>query len=175
MAEAVADTPLSEHHSWSTVPWTAWLIATAGGVGFLRPAPGTWGSLVAALAGGLWLACAPTAFISWGLAAGVLVATSAGIWASGVCTTVTGIEDPSPVVIDEVAGVWATLLLVPPTVGVASPLLASIVAFLLFRVFDIVKPWPISALERFPRGWGVMADDLAAGLLAGMLAGALLR
>lgn len=161
--------------SWAAVPWPAKYIATACGTGFLRPAPGTWGSLVAAVAGGLWLSYAPASLISGGFAVGCLLATIAGVWASGVCTRVTGIEDPAPVVIDEVAGVWATLLLIPPPVAVASPVAASILAFLLFRVFDIVKPWPISALERLPRGWGVMADDLAAGLLAGILAGALLR
>ena len=113
--------------------------------------------------------------ISAGLAAGVVVSSVAGVWAAGVCARRTGIGDPGPVVIDEVAGVWATLLLVPPTVAVASPVITSILVFLLFRLFDIVKPWPISALERLPRGWGVMADDLAAGILAGILAGAVLR
>ncbi len=131
--------------------------------------------MVAALAGYFWLLYAPLGSITCGLAGGTLAATVLGVWAAGVCIRVTGIQDPSQVVIDEVAGVWATLLLIPPTVAVASPLTASILAFLLFRVFDIVKPWPISALEHLPRGWGVMADDLAAGLLAGLLAGSLLR
>ena len=160
---------------WSEVPLLPRLIATAAGSGFLRPASGTWGSVAATIPAWAWLTWAPTDWITPGLAIGVVLATFAGVWSSNVCIRTTGIEDPGPVVIDEVAGVWATLLLVPPAVAVASPLLASIVGFLSFRLFDIVKPWPISALERFPRGWGVMADDLGAGILAGVLAGAALR
>lgn len=161
--------------SWRHVPLLPRLIATAGGVGFLRPAAGTWGSALAAVFGYAWLVTAPTTLITPGLAGATLLASAAGVWAAERCTRVTGIEDPSQVVIDEVAGVWATLLLIPPVVAVASPLTATILGFLLFRLFDIVKPWPISALERFPRGWGVMADDLGAGVLAGILAGALLH
>ena len=167
--------PLAATATWDAVPWPARMVATVGGTGFLRPAPGTWGSLVAALAGYAWLITAGTHVISTGLAIGVVLSTIAGVWAAGVCARRTGISDPGPVVIDEVAGVWATLLLVPPTVAVASPVATSILVFLLFRLFDIVKPWPVSALERLPRGWGVMADDLAAGVLAGILAGAVLR
>jgi phosphatidylglycerophosphatase A len=165
----------SDLRSWRRIPIVPRLVATAGGVGFLRPAPGTWGSLLASSLGYAWLVSAPVAWITPGLALGMLVATVSGVWASGRCTAITGIEDPSQVVIDEVAGVWATLLIIPPVVAVASPLITSILGFLLFRLFDIVKPWPISALERFPRGWGVMADDLGAGVLAGILAGALLH
>lgn len=160
---------------WSAVPLAPRFIATAAGSGFLRPAPGTWGSLAAVLPAWAWLHWAPFPWITPGIALGVVLSTAAGVWSSNVCIRTTGIADPSPVVIDEVAGVWATLLLIPPAVAVASPLLALIVGFLLFRLFDIVKPWPISALERFPRGWGVMADDLGAGILAGVLAGAALR
>lgn len=160
---------------WSEVPLFPRLIATAGGSGFLRPASGTWGSLAAAIPAGIWLSWAPESWITAGFAVGLLLATIIGVWSSSVCIRTTGIADPSPVVIDEVAGVWATLLLIPPAVAVASPMLALIVGFLLFRLFDIVKPWPISALERLPRGWGVMADDLGAGIIAGALAGAALR
>lgn len=166
---AVAD------RSWRRIPLVPRLIATAGGVGFISPASGTWGSLLASLLGLAWLVSVPTAWITPGLALGVVIATAAGVWASSRCTAITGIEDPSQVVIDEVAGVWATLLIIPPVVAVASPVTTSILGFLLFRLFDIVKPWPISALEHFPRGWGVMADDLGAGVLAGILAGALLH
>ena len=160
---------------WASVHLLPRLIATAGGVGFLRPAPGTWGSLVAALAGWAWLSWAPSGLITAGWCVGILAATFLGVWATNRCIAATGIHDPSPVVIDEVAGVWTTLLLIPPAVAIASPATASIVGFLLFRLFDIAKPWPISVLERLPRGWGVLADDLGAGLLAGFLAGACLR
>ncbi len=160
---------------WHAVPRLPLLIATAGGAGFLRPGPGTWGSLVATVVAGSWLICAPAAWAWAGLLAGTVMATVVGLWATAACIRGTGILDPGPVVIDEVAGVWATLLLVPTTVAVASPLAASILAFVCFRLFDIVKPWPVSALERLPRAWGVMADDLGAGVLAGILTGACLR
>ncbi len=110
-----------------------------------------------------------------GLVVATLIATIVGVWSASVAGHCTGIADPGPVVIDEVAGVWATLACIPPLVVVASPIVSAILAFSLFRLFDIVKPWPIAALEQLPRGWGVMADDLAAGLLAGILAGAALR
>lgn len=150
-------------------------MATAGGVGFLRPAPGTWGTAAAVILALPWLFFAPQALISLGLLVGVALSTGLGVWSAGVAGRCTGIADPGPVVIDEVAGVWATLACIPPAVAVASPIVSAILAFSLFRLFDIVKPWPVAALERLPRGWGVMADDLAAGLLAGILAGAALR
>lgn len=160
---------------WSTVPWVPRLVATAGGVGFLRPAPGTWGTAAAVLVAMPWILLANVAWVTPGLWLGVLLASGLGVWAAGVAGRCTGISDPGPVVIDEVAGVWATLACIPPAVAVASPVMTAILAFSLFRLFDIVKPWPVSALEHLPRGWGVMADDLAAGLLAGILAGAALR
>ncbi len=72
-------------------------------------------------------------------------------------------HDPSEVVIDEVAGMWIALLGAPLT---APHLLA---AFLLFRLFDVWKPGPIDRLQNLPGGWGVMADDVAAGAVAGLL------
>ena len=160
---------------WSRVPWLPRLLATAGGVGFLRPAPGSWGTAAAVIVALPWLYFAPQSLISLGLLVGVALATGLGVWSAGVAGRCTGLADPGPVVIDEVAGVWATLACIPPAVAVASPFVSAIFAFSLFRLFDIVKPWPVAALERLPRGWGVMADDLAAGLLAGILAGAALR
>jgi phosphatidylglycerophosphatase A len=65
--------------------------------------------------------------------------------------------------VDEVVGMWASLLFLPLTpVAVAA-------AFLFFRLFDVVKPWPAGALERLPAGWGIMADDLAAGVYANLV------
>ena len=160
---------------WSRVPLVPRLLATAGGVGFLRPAPGTWGTAVAVLVAMPWILLAPPTLVSAGLLVGIALATGFGVWSAGVVGRRTGIADPGQVVIDEVAGVWATLACIPPAVAVASPIASAILAFGLFRFFDIVKPWPVAALERLPRGWGVMADDLAAGVLAGILAGAALR
>ena len=175
MPEAVANPALADAQCWSRVTLIPRLVATVGGCGFIKPAPGTWGTLAALLA--VWL-CWQVAPLSWyfpGLLAATSTVSLVGVWAANACIRATGIQDPGPVVIDEVAGVWTTLLLIPPAVIVASPLTALIVAFVLFRLFDITKPWPISALERLPRGWGVMADDLAAGVSSGILAGAVLR
>ncbi|MFZ5786292.1 MAG: phosphatidylglycerophosphatase A, partial [Acidobacteriota bacterium] len=78
-------------------------------------------------------------------------------------------SDPGPVVIDEVAGQWLALALL--VAAQPRPLSLGLVAgsFLLFRLFDVVKPWPIGRLERLPGGWGILADDLAAGLAAGLV------
>lgn len=154
-------------------PRLSLVIATAGGLGLLRPAPGTWGSLGAAAAGAAWILLAPTHLLSAGLAGGVIAATVAGIPAAGRAARHFGREDPSQVVIDEVAGQWLAMALIPATVLVASPASAIILSFVAFRAFDIIKPWPISWLERLPGGWGIMADDLAAGLCAGLLTTAL--
>jgi phosphatidylglycerophosphatase A len=76
-----------------------------------------------------------------------------------------GKRDPGAVVSDEVAGQSLALLAAADPWGV-------LVGFIAFRLFDIVKPWPIGRLERLPRGWGILADDLAAGLAAGLVVGA---
>ena len=71
-----------------------------------------------------------------------------------------GLKDPGIVVVDEVLGQWVTLLALPFTPATAA------LGFLLFRAMDIVKPWPARDLERLPGGWGIMADDVAAGVYA---------
>jgi phosphatidylglycerophosphatase A len=129
------------------------LLATAGGAGFAPVAPGTAGSAVGviiflATAGWPWAA-------SLALLAGIVVA---GIWAGGRAAALVGRKDPGHVVIDEVAGQLLTLYFTGANLaGVA-------VGFLLFRAFDIVKPWPAQRLEALPGGVGIMADDLMAGL-----------
>jgi phosphatidylglycerophosphatase A len=86
-----------------------------------------------------------------------------GWWAAGRLARHLGLEDPSVVVIDEVLGMFVTLLGLP-----FDPVVA-FVGFLLFRVFDIVKPYPAAALEHLPGGLGIMADDVAAGVYANLL------
>jgi len=139
------------------------LLATCFGIGYLPWAPGTWASL-AALPVAWWIA----GWAGWpGLAAAAALATALGIWCSGVYAARSGVEDPSPVVIDEVAGQWVVLLVVP-----ADPLLYAI-GFAVFRFFDIVKPWPVSWADRsVGGGLGIMLDDIIAGAygLAAMLA-----
>lgn len=129
-------------------------IASAGGAGYAPIAPGTAGSLVTAVA--LWLLqLGPTGRL------GTLgAAIAAGIWSGGRAEQVLGRKDPGLVVIDEVAGMMLSVLLVPHTPGV----LAS--AFVLFRVFDVWKPFPADRSQGLRGGWGVMTDDLIAGLYA---------
>mgnify|MGYP001822853993 CR=1 FL=1 len=141
------------------LPWhhPATLVATWFGSGLLSKAPGTWGSLAAlpfawaiAWAGGPWLL---------GLAAVFVFVI--GLWASHLYARALGAEDPGSVVVDEVAGQWLALL--PVALSVAYyPL-----AFIAFRFFDILKPWPVSWLDKHIKGaFGIMADDVMAGLYA---------
>ena len=129
------------------------VLATAGGVGYAPVAPGTAGSAV----GGLLY------FLTWhwplaGQLLLLLLVSAVGVWASSVTARHLQDEDPGPVVIDEVAGQLLTLIF---TGGSAVGL---VVGFLVFRVLDIVKPWPAGRFERLHGGWGIMADDLMAGL-----------
>lgn len=118
-------------------------------------APGTWGSLAAVIGWWLWLQYIdPLVFI-------VLIITIfiIGVFATNIIIDHTGEKDPSRVVIDEVAGQWLGLLMLP------DGMLYIAGAFILFRFLDILKPWPIRQLEQIPKGWGVMLDDMLAGLL----------
>ena len=140
----------------------AWTVATFFGAGLGKPGPGTWGSVAAVL---LWAAYAwifhPTAQgLLVALLVGVAVSIIFGVPADTIAARESGRHDPGFVVIDEVAGQWITLLGSP--FGWRSALLA----LFLFRLFDITKPFPIRRLERLPEGWGIVFDDVAAGLYA---------
>ncbi|MCZ6862758.1 MAG: phosphatidylglycerophosphatase A [Alphaproteobacteria bacterium] len=133
-------------------------LATWFGVGNLPAAPGTFGSLAALPLA--WL-LANYGGVPALAVAGVAV-FAVGWWASNVYVDTTGIDDPGPVVIDEVAGQWLTLL--PAAPGVWWHWLAG---FVLFRMFDIVKPWPVGwADKRIKGGFGVMFDDILAAIYA---------
>lgn len=138
-------------------------IATFAGIGLIKPAPGTWGSL-AALPLGYVIG---NTFGSLGLAAATGLVFALGAWAAGAYEKQSGHHDPGEVVIDEVAGQWIALL---PVIyfGLGWP--GAALAFALFRLFDIWKPGPIRQLDqRFPGGIGTMIDDVAAGLVAAVL------
>ncbi len=137
-------------------------LATWFGCGYFPWGPGTVGSLAAvaiAFALHAWLGFGRSAFL------GLIVAFLwPAIWASTQTARLVNRKDPGMVVVDEVVGQWVTLL------GVrAFSLTMFVAAFVLFRVFDIWKPWPIRKIERLPEGWGIVCDDLAAGLYAALI------
>jgi phosphatidylglycerophosphatase A len=140
----------------------AWTIATFFGAGLGKPGPGTWGSVAAVL---LWAACArlahptPNALLI-ALIAGIVLSVAIGLPAATVVARESGRRDPQFVVIDEVAGQWIALLFSPVDWRHA------LIALALFRLFDITKPFPARQLESLPAGWGIVFDDVAAGLYA---------
>lgn len=135
-------------------------IATCGGIGHLPVAPGTWASLAALPAG--WLLARYGG--DGALLCAIMIVFGVGIWSGDRYARDRGVADPSVVVIDEVAGQWIALLGVPVHLG------AYIAAFVLFRFFDIVKPWPVRWIDRHVKGgFGIMADDAVAGLFALMV------
>ena len=140
-------------------------IATCGGVGFFPIAPGTAGSAVG-LVLVVVLGRAPLAqpWRSSLLAFVALGLFFLGVWAAGAAEKHFGQIDPGPVVIDEVVGQLLTFLALP---GASWKWLLA--GFVLFRIFDITKPWPIRKLEKLPGGWGVLADDLMAGVFAAIV------
>jgi phosphatidylglycerophosphatase A len=159
-------------------PRFAWWLATGLGSGYLKPAPGTWGSLSGLVAwlllvGGMRKVGGP--FVPWFLLAAPVVLTLVAVWASDRVVAETGQKDPSFIVIDEWAGIWFALtpLLFTATLQPQPWLLwaARLVApFMLFRLFDIWKPGIVDASQRLPGGWGVVMDDVLAGFLAGLIA-----
>lgn len=137
--------------------YPASILATWGGCGLIRPAPGTWGSLAAlpfawlivSLGGHLFLLLA------------TLLLFLLGCWASHIYERSEGAKDPHSVVIDEVVGQWLTLVFAPLEIS------TYFVCFLLFRIADITKPWPAKLIDRkMPGGLGIMLDDIVAGLYA---------
>ena len=155
---------LSELREAQTGPRTkwAWALGTFFGAGLLKPGPGTYGSVAAAL---LWYAAAhafhPTfASLAIGTTVAAIVVTLIGIPASTLVARESGREDPGFVVVDEVAGQLIALIAIRPDWKHA------VLSLLLFRLFDIFKPWPIRKFEALPEGTGIMLDDVAAGVLA---------
>jgi len=135
-------------------------IATGLGAGYFPVAPGTAGSVVGlALVLALRQTSLGSAGLGISLAAMAAVVFAVGVWSAGKAEKAFGRVDPGQVVIDEVLGQIITFIATPRI-----PWFGLIAGFILFRVFDIVKPFPARRAERFPGGWGIMLDDVVAGL-----------
>jgi phosphatidylglycerophosphatase A len=141
-------------------PIWATLTATFFGIGGIKPGPGTWGSIATVL---LWAAATsqiPLAQRTWATIVAAAVVTLVGIPAATRVARASGGKDPQFVVIDEVAGQLVALISVP--LGWKTFL----AGLILFRTFDILKPFPIRRLEHLPEGTGIVVDDLGAGIYA---------
>ena len=152
---------------WNASDYLALSIATFG-VGYLPLIPGTFGSLVSV---GIFLLFTQlltgTALFAVVLLF-TLTVTFSGIWAASRTEELAGRKDPGKVVVDEVAGQMLALL--PLTVFALQPLTRGvIVSFILFRLFDIFKPYPAGRFERLKGGYGIMCDDLVAGGYAAVI------
>lgn len=161
--------PAAENDERSIV---AHWFATAGGLGRLPKAPGTWGSLAGLVLA--WFFAPLTApsieigrvfipvipLVAW------LLLSATGVWAAGRVEQQTGRKDPQEVVVDEVSGQWLALLASPGMLSGALGWKYFLAGLILFRVFDITKPFPAGRAESLPGGWGIMADDWVAGAYA---------
>ena len=143
---------------------TVWAFAVAAffGAGYGKPGPGTWGSVAAVLLWGTFARLVHPAprTLFFVLLAGIALSLLLGIPAAAIAARESGRHDPGFVVIDEVSGQWIALIASPADWRHA------LLALLLFRLFDITKPFPARQLERLPEGWGIVFDDVAAGLYA---------
>ena len=150
--------------------YISWIIATWFGSGLLPKAPGTWGSLAAI----------PFAYVisiytcSYALVFGIVALFFIGIWVSDRIEESAQIKDPGFIVVDEVVGQWIALLPLPFLYNILYPdsyhlyfAIISAFAFFAFRVFDIWKPWPVNYADKnIPGGYGIMFDDVIAGMYA---------
>ena len=175
----VAEAVLPPRVARSPKDYLALAIATCG-VGYLPLAPGTWGSFVgigfyallrAVFLNLLFSLGLENLHIAYGLITLELLAISCvalvGTWAATRTEKLSGKKDPAKVVVDEVAG--QMIALVPLGLGLNGGWWCVIPAFLLFRLFDIIKPYPCRELEVLPSGLGIMADDIVAGIYAGLV------
>ena len=150
------DAPTQKKTVW------AWSIATFFGAGFGKPGPGTWGSVAAVLlwAAFAWGVSSATHALLIALLIGIALTLLIGIPAATIVARESGRHDPQFVVIDEVAGQWIALL------GSHANWRHALIALVLFRLFDMTKPFPVRQLEDLPEGWGIVLDDVGAGLYA---------
>lgn len=154
------------------------------GLGYAPFASGTFGSAGAsAIALLLWAAGHYAGAAAWGIDAALVLLTLLACWGcvhwgpwavAHYADQARKAKDPGHVVLDEFAGQWMSLLILPMT-GFRQALLVLAVQFVLFRIFDVLKPPPARQLERLPMGWGILLDDLAAGVYANLCGQILFR
>jgi phosphatidylglycerophosphatase A len=157
--------------------WLLW-VAQGFGLGRIPAAPGTFGTL----AGVLWFLVLLRTGNLWFYLAGTLIGLAASVYICGVAERMLGRPDPGSVVLDEIVAVpvcflvfvaadWFSAGHLPPYEWFTSPPTGylTLVIFLLFRLFDILKPWPVRASQRLPGGWGIVADDVLAGCYVALL------
>jgi len=154
----MTSTPLADERKDGWADQASWLVSTAFGAGRSPVAPGTAGSLVGVVT--FW----PLQWLPFAAQLAAVIALFAlGVYCSTRTAASTGLKDPGIVVVDEVVGQWIALLLLPFTPAVAA------LSFFLFRVMDVFKPWPARDLEHLPGGFGIMTDDVMAGVYANLL------
>ena len=148
------------------------LLTSCFGLGWLPVAPGSWGSLPSAIIFGLACYFGGIAPVVISLMIALIIAGSfVCVKFSYAAVAATGNEDPGEVVADEIAGQALAFLAMPLLMGDVSGrqiVLIVAIGYFLFRLFDTVKPWPLHRLEELPAGWGILADDLMAGVYAGI-------
>jgi phosphatidylglycerophosphatase A len=144
------------------------LLTSCFGLGWLPVCPGTWGSLPPAILFALMFYFSlSTAAVSIIMVILILLGSIVCIKFAPAMVAATGKADPREVVADEFSGQAVTFLFIT-AVPISNIWVTSLLGFLLFRFFDILKPWPIRKLEKLPKGWGVLLDDLLAGVFAGI-------
>jgi phosphatidylglycerophosphatase A len=156
MMSSAANSTSNKKTAW------AWIAGTFFGTGLMKPGPGTWGSAAAMV---LWLlyaglAHANTTQLTIATAIAAAIALAVGIPAASIVEREAGSGDPQMVVIDEAVGQWIALLFLPGNWGHA------VLALGFFRLFDILKPPPARQFDRMHGGFGIMMDDVAAGVYA---------
>lgn len=152
-----------------------WMLTT-GGLGHMKPASGTWGSMPPVAIAGLMIFAgmgpgSANAWMYFLVLTVILVIYSGACVAFGVDAEAKWKKDPGQVVADETAGQCITLMMIPASM-LGTPMaivLVLISAFLLFRAFDILKPWPAGAMQKIAGGWGILLDDLFAGIMGGVV------
>lgn len=140
------------------------LIATFFYVGLIPVAPGTFGTLAAIPL--FWIISGVPIYIYLLI---TVVVIGVSVWAAAETEKIYGRRDPGQIVADEVAGYLVTMILIPPTATYI------VVGFFLFRILDILKPPPVRRLEKLPRGWGIVIDDVGAGVYACVLMHLIIR